>query len=485
MLRRLAILAFLATLLSCSPLHEEAAQTTQQKTDVLYPLLETDFRVCGTDLPGLECSTIAVDRDRSTKDIEPISVRVGLLRSFNPKPSGSVFINPGGPGASAVGFLSSISGSISQIRQTHDVYAVDPRGTGGSSPLNCDYDLKEVFGLDLTPDSAEEADIITSSEADYVRSCVRDSAGMIGYMSSVDSATDMRDVLDVLGIDKMNYLGFSYGSELGAVFASLFPDRVGRFVFDGASDFRKSFIESSLEQGRGFEQALNDYTARCDRSSCFDAPAGEILSRALSLVESGYVTNNGDVVDSGVLYVGLASMLYLPNSDMVITKALSEVLEGKSDSLHDAFSSYLSRDQNGEDNGAIDAFRAITTEDKSKMTLQEQEELLEKAKENLPFFWPVFSQTVIREDPWPDTGPAPEFKPLLPPGRVLYVAATGDPATTYGDTIGLSEDLRAYSLTRVGSGHTSYFFSSCIREQVMLFFVSRPLTTTECATDGI
>lgn len=484
MLRRYATLALITFLSSCvTPADNREPHTSSRVSDP-PPSLEREFRVCGPKLPGLECATMLVDKDRSTAVREPLAVLVGLLRSFNPDPVGAVFVNPGGPGASAVDFLSAASGSLSHVRQTHDIYAIDTRGTGGSSPINCKHDLATVYGIDVTPDSEKETERILSSEIDYVKSCEREGADIIGHMSSVDSANDMREVLDALEIERMNYLGFSYGSELGAVFASLFPERVGRFVFDGASDFRKTYIERSLEQGRGFERALNDYLARCDAASCFEQPAKDVLSRALLMIENGSVSHLGATTESGAFYMGLASMLYSPGSDDALTTGLREILNGDSAVVMEAFYEYLSRDADGSDDGSLDAFRAISTEDGQRLSEQEQLNLLGKAKEELPFFWPVFSQTVVRKDPWPDTGPPKRFTPSLPSGRVLYIAATGDPATTYQDTISLAKDLLAESLTRVGPGHTSYFFSTCVREQTLLFLNGESTTTSECVTDG-
>jgi hypothetical protein len=189
-------------------------------------------------------------------------------------------------------------------------------------------------------------------------------------------------------------------------------------------------------------------------------------------------------MESGAFYIGLASMLYSPGSDEALTRGLEEVLDGDSTVISTAFYQYLSRKDDGSYDGSLDAFRAISTEDGDRLTEQEQLDLLTGAKEKLPFFWPVFAQTVVRTDPWPNTGSIKKFVPSLPSGRVLYIAATGDPATTYSDTITLTKDLSAELLTRIGPGHTSYFFSSCAREQVLLFINSKPMTSRECATDG-
>lgn len=480
MFRKLATLLIALPLLGCSPL-PEAQKVKPSTTEVLGPTLK--FTVCGKDLPGLECAVAVVDKDRRTPSIDKLDVRVGLLRSFSPTPAGAVFVNPGGPGSSAVRFLSLASGSFAQLRETHDVYAIDPRGTQGAAPINCPYDLSDVYGLDVTPDSAEEERLMLYREQEYVNACALNGSEVIGFLSTKDTASDMSDILDMLGFGQMDYIGFSYGSELGAVFATMFPDKVGRFVFDGAADFRKTPVESSLEQGRGFESSLREFLARCDVEECFDFPAREALSRALASVEAGKVSYQGSVVNSGVLYIGLASLLYTPGSDARIARGLSEFLDGNGETFSLAFESYLARDKTGADDGSLDAFRAITTEDGYRMSIEEQAELLERASHELPFFWPVFSQPVQRLDPWPETGEREDRAVTLPEGRVLYVAATGDPATTYKDTVSLAGDLGAPVLTREGTGHTSYFFSSCIRSQVHSFLQKRNVLLNTCETD--
>jgi pimeloyl-ACP methyl ester carboxylesterase len=482
MLRRTVTLVATLVLVSCSQTANTDTNTTSTR-EVSNQTERLDFRVCGQELPGLECAYAVLDKDRSTADREDLTVRVGLLRSFSPDPAGAVFINPGGPGSSSVKFLSLASGSLADLRKTYDIYAVDPRGTGGTAPLNCDYDLSVLYGLDVTPDDDNERAALLSEEASYISRCKETGAGIIGHLTTADSAADMRDVLDVLSLQTMNYIGFSYGSELGAVFATMFPDRVGRFVFDGASDFRKSPIESSLEQGRGFEEALNGFITRCDASNCLGLPAKDALQEAVRVVEAGLVTYDKKVFNSGALYIGLASMLYIPGSDSEIAEGLTEITKGQANIIGDAFYSYLSRADDGSDDGSLDAFRAISTEDGVRLSVQDQETLLRKAQMELPFFWPVFSQPVVREDPWPQTGAPNKIQPSLPSGRVLYVAATGDPATTYKDTIKLASDLGSETLTRNGSGHTSYFFSECVRKAVERFLSKEAVTVRECGTD--
>lgn len=482
MFRKTVTLIATLVLVSCSQATSSELSTTSTYEEPSQ-LDKLDFRVCGQELPGLECAYAVLDKDRRTEVKEDLTVRVGLLRSFSPDPVGAVFINPGGPGSSSVKFLSQASGAFAELRKTYDVYAVDPRGTGGTAPLNCAYDLSSLYGLDITPDDDNERALMLAEEVSYVSSCQDAGDGVIGYMTTADSASDMRDVIDSLGMQQMNYLGFSYGSELGAVFATLFPDRVGRFIFDGASDFRKSPVESSLEQGRGFEEALNGFIARCDTVSCLGLSAKDTLQEASRAVEAGLVTYDGKAFNSGALYIGLASLLYIPGSDAAIAEGLVEILKGQAAIIGDAFYSYLSRESDGSDDGSLDAFRAITTEDGVRLSVQEQETLLREAQNKLPFFWPVFSQPVIREDPWPKTGTPVKTQPSLPRGSVLYVAATGDPATTYKDTIKLASDMGAETLTRNGSGHTSYFFSECVRKEVEKFLNKEAVTVRECETD--
>jgi pimeloyl-ACP methyl ester carboxylesterase len=482
MLRKTVTLIAALVLVSCSQATSSELSTTSTYKEPSQ-VDKLDFRVCGQELPGLECAYAVLDKDRRTAEKEDITVRVGLLRSFSPDPVGAVFINPGGPGSSSVKFLSQASGAFAELRKTYDVYAVDPRGTGGTAPLNCNYDLSSLYGLDITPDDDSERALMLSEEVSYIASCQEAGEGVIGYITTADSASDMRDVLDSLGMKQMNYLGFSYGSELGAVFATLFPTRVGRFVFDGASDFRKSPIESSLEQGRGFEEALNGFLARCDTTNCLGPSAKATLQEAVGVVEAGLATYDEKTFNSGALYIGLASLLYIPGSDAAIAEGLAEILQGQATIIGDAFYSYLSRESNGSDDGSLDAFRAITTEDGVRLSIQDQETLLREAQTKLPFFWPVFSQPTVREDPWPKTGTPTKTQPSLPPGNVLYVAATGDPATTYKDTIKLASDMGAETLTRNGSGHTSYFFSECVRQEVHKFISKEAVTVRECETD--
>jgi pimeloyl-ACP methyl ester carboxylesterase len=150
---------------------------------------------------------------------------------------GSIVVNPGGPGVSAVEYLQSAwSQVLPVVRERFDLVAFDPRGVGRSTPVRCasPAELDRYFALDPTPDDAAELDALVRGNAAVAAGCARGAGRLLGHLSTVEAAADLDRVRTAVGDDQLTYLGFSYGTTLGAVYADRFPDRVRAMVLDSA-----------------------------------------------------------------------------------------------------------------------------------------------------------------------------------------------------------------------------------------------------------
>lgn len=475
-IKKVSAIAVLALLTSCSSSKTEPAPTTSR-----LPVSPTtlSFTPCDSEeLAGLECATARVQLDWQDKNAGTLDVAVARVRARKER-YGSLFINPGGPGASARDFLHYALTFLSKgVLDHYDVVAVDPRGTGGSSPLHCDVNFDEVFTQDLSPDTPDELEALLQSDSAVAEACNTKYSELLQHVATRDSARDMDYIRSLLGDEVINFLGFSYGTELGATFVADFPQSVGRFVLDGPLDPLQTSEDRALTQGAGFEKNLDSFFTWCDENprSCAFAPDSATKFDTLhSRLDSDPAPSKGGRVAANqtVMLFATATALYAQDTYGVLGSALQSAWNGDGSVLLSLFDAYMGRAPDGTHSSGQFAYRAIYTADFESPSVAAQERLLASAKAELPRLWPLFS-TPPHEDPWPliNERERPDFK-RAPENSVVVVAATKDPATPYAGGKRLAEILSTPLITRNGSDHTSYPFSPCVRDLIDTFFVER------------
>ena len=187
---------------------------------------------------------------------------------------GSLLVNPGGPGFGGAALAANAELNLGEeLIERFDIVGWDPRGTGFSEPaIDCIDDYDRYFaGPDITPDDEAERQEIVDLAREFTERCVENNGDILPYVTTNNSARDIDSIRRALGEEEISYLGFSYGSELGATWATLFPETVRAAVLDGASDPEADPLEGSLQQARGFESTLTTYLAQCsaDPESAF------------------------------------------------------------------------------------------------------------------------------------------------------------------------------------------------------------------------
>ena len=226
-----------------------------------------DWSSCSGDF---DCATVAAPLDWA--DPSQGEIELSLIRSRaegGGEPIGSLLTNPGGPGSSGVALIrDSVSFAVSDpVRQQFDVIGFDPRGVGESTAVTC-YDAADMdaYLFDI-PENARGtdawADELLARHTAFGEACEASSDGILPYITTDNSARDMDMMRAVLGDEQLNYLGYSYGTFLGATYAKLFPEKVGRLVLDGAIDPSIPGLDVGITQGIGFESALRAYMADC------------------------------------------------------------------------------------------------------------------------------------------------------------------------------------------------------------------------------
>jgi len=466
-----------------SPAPSRTPDATGVSADLArYYTQALDWTSCDGDF---QCTTVTAPLDWADPSRGDIELAVIRHPANDGAPLGSLLVNPGGPGASGVDIVRDALGFAvgTALQDAYDVVGFDPRGVGRSTAVHC-YDAADMdaYLFDVPPDprgsDAWTADV-DAANAGFAAACDANSAGLLPYVSTVDAARDMDLLRGVLGDERLDYLGYSYGTFLGATYAGLFPDRVGRMVLDGAIDPTLSSIDIGVGQAGGFESALRAYLGSClqgrdcpFRGTVDDALAD--LSTLLASVDRSPLTNaDGRRFDADALMMAIITPLYSQASWPALTSALNQALEGDPVAAFQLVDQYYGRSGGQYLDNSTEAFSAYNCMDYPRTTPEEEAAGEAQLQADAPVIAPYwFGPDVCDQWPYPPTGTrAPIAADGAPP--ILVIGTTNDPATPYAWAEALASQLSSGVLiTRVGEGHTGYNKgNACVDDAVDRYFV--------------
>jgi pimeloyl-ACP methyl ester carboxylesterase len=417
-----------------------------------------------------ECATLEVPLDYDDPDGR--TIELALLRrsaADSDHRIGSLVVNPGGPGQSGTTFAAQADLAFGDpVLENFDIVGFDPRGAGKSAPIDClgDGELDELVAADPDPDTAAETrELVRLSQA-LVRGCVERSGALASHISTIEAARDMDVLRAALGESTLDYFGASYGTELGSTYAELFPERVGRFVLDGAIDPTLDFRQLALGQATGFETALRAYVDDCVKTQdpCFLGDSVEEgLARISDLLDQvdakPLPTATGRQLQVGNAFYGIVLPLYVRDYWFLLTSALGDALDGDGSALLRLSDLYNSRAANGYTDNSREAFTAITClDDPESIPPDDVPAELPDFEKASPTFGAVFAWGLVscRGAEADSTE-----KPLEIDGSgaapIVVIGTTRDPATPYEWAKSLAEQLDSGVLvSRDGDGHTGY-----------------------------
>lgn len=456
----------------------------------------------------VDCGSVAAPLDYARPDGRQVVlalIRVRVPESARARRIGTLLVNPGGPGASGVEFVSTQAQQLaSSIGDRFDIVGFDPRGIGASTPaIRCltDSERDAVRAADLRTDHTEQGVARREQQArDFATKCAdRTGTDVLAHVGTADVVDDLDLLRRVLGDEKLTYLGYSYGTFLGARYAQKYPDKVRAMVLDGAVNPAENTATMTVNQYAGLQQALDTYAADCATRRAADCPLGadptpaatttvfQNIVRALISNPAPAGTRQltyGDTIEATI------QALYSPALWPFLTIGLQD-LRNKYDGrallrLADAFNN---RNADGTYTNATDALTAITCLDTDRITTPEQTAALaQQVRAAAPFtddgrtdagtrgardscaFWPTP----------PTTLPRPVTPALtLPP--VAVVSTTGDPATPYTNGAALAQQLGAHLITVDGTQHTSSFTgaNTCLDKPLRIYLTyARPVAVT-------
>jgi pimeloyl-ACP methyl ester carboxylesterase len=415
-----------------------------------------------------ECARVWVPLDYSDPDGQAITVEMARKPASDPSARlGTLFINPGGPGGSGVEFVTS-SPLDDTLTSHYDLVGFDPRGVARSTPIDClsDADVDEFVAADPAPEGQAEIAEFEDEWATYVAGCSERSGPLLDHVSTVDVANDLDVMRRLVGDDKLNYFGFSYGTYIGATYAGLFPDTVGRMVLDGAIDPAAKPLRSEVLQTKGFETALTAYLEDC--ISLGGCPLGDTVDAAKqrltdlldSIKESPLPTSSGRELTLGLAAYGVLFPLYDREAWPIETQALTAALQGSGDVLLAIADAYTGRKADGSyGDNRVEAQGPINCLDHPQHETLAQIVAGEKRFERVaPVFGRFGAWFPYGCSNWPyaTDAPQPDFAAHGAP-PIVVVGTTRDPATPYAQAVALADELESGVLiSRDGDGHTGY-----------------------------
>lgn len=446
------------------------------------PALRWSACRAGRGPSGYQCASLRVPLDYADPAKGTIAIALDR-RVATAGARGSILVDPGGPGVSGVDFLGEIWPYVPAALTRHwTLVGFDPRGVDRSDPVTCGSpaQLEAELTVDPAPTTAAGWSRLVAADRRFAAGCQARSGRLLPYVGTYAAARDMDRIRAALGEAKLTYLGFSYGTLLGAAYAELFPRRVRALVLDGAINPAVGAIASSDQQAAALQQQLDAFFASCTGSGCGWQPRGAPGAAFQALVARVRrhplaVPGTGQSVGPAVVLYGAASALYSPSSWPTLGQALQSLQRGDGAPILSMFDAYVGRNRNGTFANTDEAETAIDCATSPAPTLGRIRAAAPGAERASPVFGLLDLYSLASCAVWPVRASGPSGRVRAPGSpAIVVVGSTHDPVTPYAWARGLAAELpHGVLLTRDGGGHTAYFQSRCIE-----LAVDRYLTTT-------
>nr|WSY57173.1 alpha/beta hydrolase [Streptomyces sp. NBC_00886] len=461
----------------------------------------------------LQCGKVTVPLDYAKPTAGTLALALARYRATG-KSRGSVLLNFGGPGGAGVGELAGDGKEFMDLTNGYDVVTFDPRGVGQSSPVSCGEGSDEgSAAIDEGAADSSDPKLLLKQLRKAAATCAKYSGPVLPHIGTVNASRDLDIMRQALGDKKLNYLGFSYGTRLGAVYAAQFPKKVGRLVLDGVDTLTEPLSEQGIAGAQGQQTALEDFLNWCveDIACPFGTDARSAPDRVVQLVRSldqdPVQTDFGDDFSGQDLVGAISQALYSKQLWPTLERAIASLVEDGDTRAIMAFSSGgtgLSR-LSGRD-GIVDAqdvpldnlpaaLMAINcADDPDRSTAERITRNLDGLRAEYEQASPVFGRYRLTEvlmcygRPRGTDYIRDDVKNVHS-AKMLLVGTRGDPATPYRWTVETAQRLgsSAVVLDNKGEGHTGYASSKCVHTKVndFLLYGSLPPSGSSCPADTV
>ena len=498
-----ALVAALAVILSgCSSIYSTepfVEETFSALTE--YEQQKLDWSSC---YDYFDCTELRVPIDY--EDLTVGTFRISVLRAAAKDQDnrlGSIVVNPGGPGGSGVDYAYAADYIFSpDITDVYDVVGFDPRGVAQSEPISCftPEEIDENMASDSKPDNdAEIAATLEDSEA-FAKKCL-ENTDYLEHFTTSETARDMDILRAALGETKLNYVGKSYGTYLGTLYAEIFPNNVGRFVLDGAVDPNIPTKDQYLAQAIGFDGALKAFVKDCaTQSDCpFTGTPAQAQATIIATLQAAATDplpqenpSDGDdrMITESLILVGMASSLYDDVDGWPkLRQAFTESAQNYGDTFLQLADEYSGRNPDGTfrsndfDSGAV-----IDCLDwKDRRTIEQYKADAKEFAAKAPVFGPyiAFAGVHCRFLPQPSTQRAPNTLTEIKTAPIIVIGTIRDPATPYTWSVSLAKIFTGSRLISLdGDGHTGHGRgSACVDDAVDAYLLTGTLPTSDLSCD--
>jgi len=503
--RTTALVATLAIILSgCSstklPFVEETFSALAE-----YEQQKLDWTTC---YDYFDCAELRVPIDY--EDLSVGTFRISVLRAAAKDQEnrlGSIVVNPGGPGGSGVDYAYNADYIFSpDITDVYDVVGFDPRGVAMSEPISCftPEEIDENMASDSKPDNdAEIAATLEDSEA-FAKKCA-ENTDYLEHFTTSETARDMDILRAALGETKLNYVGKSYGTYLGTLYADIFPNNVGRFVLDGAVDPNIPMKDQSLAQAIGFDGALKAFVKDCaTQSDCpFTGTPAQSQATIIATLQGAATAplpqrdpSDGDdrIITESIIITGMASSLYDDVDGWPkLRQAFTESAQNYGDTFLQLADEYSGRNPDGTfrsndfDSGAV-----IDCLDwQERRTIDQYKADANEFATTAPVFGPYIAYAGVHCQflPQPATQRAPNTLTQIKTAPIIVIGTIRDPATPYTWSLSLAKIFTGSRLISLDAdGHTGHGRgSACVDDAVDAYLLkgTLPQANLSCDLEGV
>ncbi|MER6378619.1 alpha/beta hydrolase [Streptomyces sp. NPDC001250] len=490
-----------------------AADRPQPDLTRFYRQKVTWTACTGTDMPkDLQCGKVTVPLDYARPSAGTLDLALARYRATGKK-QGSVLLNFGGPGGAGIPELAADGRQFMDLTNGYDVVTFDPRGVGRSSPVSCGEGSDEA--AQATDDDAglTHPQALLTQLRKAADECTRHSGPVLLHIGTVNASRDLDVIRQALGDKKLNYLGFSYGTRLGAVYAAQFPHKVGRFALDGVDTLTEPLSEQGVVGAEGQQTALDDFLDWCatDVACPFGQDrraAGDQVVRLVHSLDENPVPNDFGGSFSGQDLVGaIGQALYSKRQWPSLERALTSLVQDGDTrgvlnfATGGAAPSGGTRSGNG---GLVDpqdvpadnlpaALMAINCADDpdrpdAAQITKDLKNLLATYEQASPVFGRYrLTQLLMCYGRAKGTDFIRDRVKDVHSAKMLLVGTRGDPATPYEWTTETAARLgsSAVVLDNRGDGHTGYTSSKCVHQKAddFLLYGSLPPSGSSCPAD--
>jgi len=469
-------------------------------------------RCQGDGMPkDLQCGKVTVPLDYASSKAGTIDLALARYRATGKK-RGSVLLNFGGPGGPGVSELAAGGDDFMGLTNNYDVVTFDPRGVGRSSPVSCGDGTGEVAAATEEGTAADDPRAVLDELKKAATECAKHSGPVLPHIGTVNASRDLDVMREALGDKKLNYLGFSYGTRLGAVYAAQFPDKVGRLVLDGVDTLTEPMSEQGVAGAEGQQTALEDFINWCTKDIA--CPFGQdprdarqqVIQLVDSLDEDPVPTDFGEEFSGQDLVGAIGQALYSQELWPSLERALAQLVEDGDTRGVMGFASggavLPGRQQPG--GGLVDendvpldnlpaALMAVNcADDPDRPDAERIVKDLGRLRAEYEQASPVFGRYRLTEllmcygRPKGTDFIRKDVRDVHTP-KMLLVGTRGDPATPYRWTVETARRLgsSAVVLDNKGEGHTGYASSKCVHGKVdsFLLYGTLPPTGSSCGPE--